>query len=246
MSNKLPTFDKYRYPEQAKGVQVLVGADAFAMHMLESLFREIVFEYDDYNEIRLPLLERKSLYLDRIGDQMWDQMYCLDDGLCLRPEATATIQSLSKTVFKGKKDIKLFYVTRCFRHEKPQSGRYREFTQMGLEWLNPSVDVFDEMVDFADGFVTEAIRHNPYVASFRCPLTNDEESECLTHWKTNNSAKRSLSYYTGNGFEISCDLLGAQRQVCGGGPYPGGFGFAFGLERLALACKAMVDQCGLD
>ena len=50
------------------------------------------------------------------------------------------------------------------------------------------------------------------------------------------SVKRGLDYYTDNGFEIRCPQLGAQQQVCGGGAYKEGIGFAIGFDRLML-CK---------
>ena len=50
--------------------------------------------------------------------------------------------------------------------------------------------------------------------------------------------KGGLDYYKeGKGFEISCDKLGAQKQVCGGGSYEGGVGFALGLDRLLILNK---------
>ena len=49
-------------------------------------------------------------------------------------------------------------------------------------------------------------------------------------------AKRGLGYYLGgSGFEAACPLLGAQRQLAGGGAYAEGAGFAIGLERALLA-----------
>ena len=49
------------------------------------------------------------------------------------------------------------------------------------------------------------------------------------------NAWQGLDYYKGGkGFEISIPSLGAQKQVCGGGEYEGGLGFAVGLDRLLL------------
>ena len=49
-------------------------------------------------------------------------------------------------------------------------------------------------------------------------------------------ARRGLGYYLGcSGFEAACPLLGAQRQLAGGGAYAEGAGFAIGLERALLA-----------
>jgi histidyl-tRNA synthetase len=48
------------------------------------------------------------------------------------------------------------------------------------------------------------------------------------------TVKRGLAYYVEDGFEISCPKLGAQKQVCGGGRYKEGIGFALGIDRLML------------
>ena len=53
-------------------------------------------------------------------------------------------------------------------------------------------------------------------------------------YEYNPIVKRGLAYYTEDGFEISVPSLGAQKQVCGGGSYKEGVGFAFGVDRLML------------
>ncbi len=51
--------------------------------------------------------------------------------------------------------------------------------------------------------------------------------------KVNTDVTRGLDYYkNGKGFEITCDSLGSSKQVCGGGEYDGGIGFAIGVDRL--------------
>ena len=60
------------------------------------------------------------------------------------------------------------------------------------------------------------------------------------NYEVNLDATRGLDYYKdGKGFEIACLELGAQKQICGGGEYEGGSGFAIGLDRLML-CKKSV------
>ena len=54
------------------------------------------------------------------------------------------------------------------------------------------------------------------------------------NYEVNESVKRGLQYYVEDGFEISCPQLGAQKQVCGGGTYKQGIGFAIGFDRLML------------
>ena len=111
------------------------------------------------------------------------------------------------------KPIKLFYVSRCYRYERPQMGRYREFTQFGIEILG----------DKSGNDKQESI---------------DLLAKCLQKFNVNFemtlAVKRGLSYYVEDGFEISVDKLGAQKQICGGGRYKQGLGFAIGFDRLML------------
>jgi len=54
-------------------------------------------------------------------------------------------------------------------------------------------------------------------------------------YSINYDVTRGLDYYKeGKGFEISCEGLGSSKQVCGGGIYEGGIGFALGVDRLML------------
>lgn len=135
-----------------------------------------------------------------------------DRDLCLAPEYTAIVQKLAGTTFKQQKDVRLFYVQECFRGEKPQAGRYRQFTQLGVEVLNPTVDYL------ADGYNLQHL-------AWKLMEYNKELI-------INNDVVRGLDYYkNGKGFEIrSKDGM----QLCGGGEYNGGCGFAIGIDRLML------------
>ena len=73
--------------------------------------------------------------------------------LCLRPEGTATIQLVAAKNFKNLKDKKLRYFERCWRYERPQEGRYREFFQFGVEIVNPSSDPAQELIAIAEQMV---------------------------------------------------------------------------------------------
>lgn len=169
-----------------------------------------------FEEIVLPSLEPASIYAEKAGDEVLGQMYVFPDKkgrqLCLRPEGTATCQILADTVLKMERDVKLWYLATCWRYERPQAGRYREFLQFGVEVLNPRRDVRDELVGLAESMVK---------------MFTDQ-------YEVNKSVRRGLAYYMDNGFEISCPQLGAEKQVCGGGSYKQGCGFAFGVDRLML------------
>jgi len=55
----------------------------------------------------------------------------------------------------------------------------------------------------------------------------------IDNYIINNDVKRGLDYYKdGKGFEITCEKLGSSKQICGGGEYDGGVGFAIGIDRL--------------
>lgn len=169
-----------------------------------------------FEEILLPLLEPAEIYVDKAGAEVLGQMYTFPDkkgrALCLRPEGTAICQLLADGYWRRTRDIRLWYETRCWRYETPQAGRYREFTQFGVEVLNPRRPAKDELVALAEKMV----------------------KKFTDVYEINAAVKRGLAYYTEDGFEISCPALGAQKQVCGGGSYTQGCGFAFGVDRLML------------
>ena len=152
-----------------------------------------------------------------MGAEILGQMYAFDDRkgrrLCLRPEGTATCQLLARGPWSSRRDAKVWYEARCWRYERPQAGRYREFWQLGVEVLNPRTDRMPELVGLAKDLV--GLFSRDFLVQER--------------------VKRGLAYYVEDGFEISCPALGAQKQVCGGGRYAEGAGFAVGIDRLVLA-----------
>jgi histidyl-tRNA synthetase len=165
----------------------------------------------------LPAIEPAEVYREKMGPEVLGQMYIFPDkkgrNLCLRPEGTATCQLLAKGPWIQRKDVRIWYEARCYRYERPQAGRYREFTQIGVEVLNPRADPMPELIEIAREMVGAAVKT----------------------FEVDAQAKRGLAYYTADGFEIRCPILGAQKQVCGGGRYAEGAGFAIGLDRIVLA-----------
>lgn len=156
------------------------------------------------------------------GLEMAGQLFSFADkkgrAICLIPEATAIFQEMSPQLLAGRRNANFFYIARCYRYERPQAGRYREFTQLGFEALGP---------DTAGGLARAKSICRGFLESLGAQAQFDEQ------------ARRGLGYYLeGQGFEARCEQLGAQKQIAGGGAYPQGAGFAIGLERLALALAA--------
>lgn len=195
-----------------KGTRILVGNEKRII--LDRMIDQAIEL--GYTEINMPIIQPESMFTDKVGKENNNLMYTFKDrgnrDLCLAPEYTSVIQNLAKTTFKQEKDVRLFYVQECFRGEKPQAGRYRQFTQFGVEILNPTMDHKPEMLTLI--------------------MTLLKATECKTY-SINTETARGLDYYKeGVGFEVNCSALGSSSQVCGGGAYDGGIGFALGIDRL--------------
>jgi histidyl-tRNA synthetase len=201
-----------------KGTRILFAETAKKKRDLLNQMIQILESYG-YQEMMIPVIQLSETFESKVGEENNNMMYNFTDrgnrDICLAPEYTAIVQQLSKETFKFQKNVKLFYIGECFRGEKPQAGRYRQFTQFGVEVLNPTEDLTDEMIEIATKLI-ELVTDN---------------------YELNTEATRGLDYYTGSrGFEIACPDLGAQKQICGGGSYEGGVGFALGVDRMLL-CK---------
>lgn len=201
--------------KQVKGTRIITGELAKQRRIFLNKLIGIA-EEEGFEELTLPSIEPAKIYIDKAGEEILEQMYVFPDKkkreLCLRPEVTATVQLVADKHYKKRKDIKLWYFERCWRYEQPQEGRYREFFQFGMEVINPSSDWKEKMISISERMVS--IRTKDYLVT--------------------KSVKRGLDYYTSDGFEISVNKLGAQKQVVGGGAYRQGIGFAIGFDRLML------------
>jgi histidyl-tRNA synthetase len=200
-----------------KGTRILLGNEKrILINNMIQLLQKLGFQ-----EISIPIIQHQELFKGKVGEENNNLMFNFKDrgnrNLCLAPEYTAVIQKLANTTFKGQKDVKLFYVQECFRGEKPQAGRYRQFTQLGVEILNPTIK---------PAAWSTYVRYVAYIA--QCLVDNSGKT-CIL----NDNVTRGLDYYKeGKGFEIVCEKLGSSKQVCGGGEYDGGIGFAIGIDRL--------------
>lgn len=194
-----------------KGTRIILGNEK--RNLINKMIS--VLNEQGFIEISIPIIQSQETFTGKVGAENNNLMYNFTDrgnrNICLAPEYTAVIQKLAKTTFKNQKNVKVFYVQECFRGEKPQAGRFRQFTQLGVEIINPDNDYNKYLQDIAYGLIELSGR-----------------SIVL-----NTGVTRGLDYYTeGKGFEIACDELGSSKQVCGGGEYDGGIGFAIGIDRL--------------
>ncbi len=208
-----------------RGTQVLTGSEAATQVEVIDNLRKF-FLTEGFEEVIIPSIWEQETFANKLGKDTGNQMWTFKDkgdrDVCLIPEVTGIIQQLwNESWSKTKKQpYRIFYVSRCYRYERPQLGRYREFVQFGVEILGKGEDNANEYIK---GLLIQGI------------------NECLPgqggSFQFKTSVKRGLNYYIENGFEVECPNLGAQKQVAGGGRYPEGIGFAIGIERLILAIK---------
>ena len=93
-----------------------------------------------YKEIQTPTFEHVELFTEKSGQGIIDELYTFADkggrNLTLRPELTApVIRFYVNQLQMEPKPLKLFYFGNCFRYDRPQKGRYREFWQAGCELI---------------------------------------------------------------------------------------------------------------
>jgi len=287
-----------------------------------------------YGEIQTPTFENLELFTAKSGESIVNELYSFTDKggreLALRPELTApVIRCYVERLQMEPKPLKLFYFGNCYRYDRPQKGRYREFQQAGCEVIGvdtaeaaaellalaytllknvglknvrinignltiisaifkrlnllkddqkillPLIDKsqFDDLtVSLRDCGVSEkdtekfiSVIQTSEINEIRSFVAEDPDAikelslmETIlgllknafqvTEYGIKLSIVRGLDYYKGLVFEIDAPVLGAEKQLCGGGSYElislfGGTevptsGFAVGFDRTILALEA--------
>lgn len=124
-----------------KGTQDVLPQDSYKNRFVEQTLAEIAGNYG-FREIRTPVFEHTELFNRSVGDttdvvqkEMYTFMDKGDRSITLRPEGTAgAVRAfLEHGLFNEALPQKVFYLTSCYRYEKPQAGRLREFHQFGVE-----------------------------------------------------------------------------------------------------------------
>jgi len=106
------------------------------------------FESYGYKGIVVPIIEYSELHLRKSGDEIISKMYEFKDygnrKICLRPELTASVaRAYLNNLMSESLPIRLYYSGPSFRYDKPQKGRYRQFTQAGIELIGSNSEISD-------------------------------------------------------------------------------------------------------
>ena len=316
-----------------RGTRDFTSADMIKRRYVETKIKSI-FERYGYKEIQTPTFETLELFTAKSGESIIDELYSFKDkggrNLALRPELTApVIRMYVDKLQMEAKPLKLFYFGNCFRYDRPQKGRYREFKQAGCEIIGSDTSEANaELIAMAfkilenvglkninlnignlkilksifkklkltkeqQNYITPLIDKSMYEELFAALidykikaedansliklLDTSDLKEIKNFIKDDELAKkeleelkiilsylkniykiknpnikmaivRGLDYYTGVVFEIEAPILGAEKQLCGGGVYEliklfGGkefpqAGFAIGFDRTILALES--------
>ena len=313
--------------QKPRGTRDFLPEEMRKRRYIENKLREVATSWG-YGEIKTPTFEHIELFTLKSGDGILGEIYNFKDKgdrkIALRPELTApVVRMYVEELQRSPKPLKFFYFDNCFRYERPQKGRFREFFQFGVEIIGSARPESDaEVIALAAQMLTSAgvkgDLHIGHIGILRALLKDIQpeyqgkimrlvdkkddkgledfldqinapddirgklfrliglhgenamheaqelvgDIEALTQFKAllelldvygieyqvDLGIARGLDYYTGMVFEIYCEGLGAQNQVCGGGSYRlaqlfGGedtpsTGYAIGFDRIMEICEA--------
>lgn len=147
-----------------------------------------------FSEIRVPVFEHTEVFKRSVGDTtdvVQKEMYTFDDkggrSITLRPELTAGVirSVLENGLTNGPLPLKVCYIGGCYRYEKPQAGRLREFHQFGVECVgaaapNADAEVISLAKQVLDNIGIEKISLE--INSIGCPECRKKYQEALKEY----------------------------------------------------------------
>ena len=133
--------------QKPRGTRDFLPDEMEARRAVEGKLREVARCYG-YREVCTPEFEDLELFTMRSGDGIIEEMYVFEDKggrkLALRPEITAAVIRMYINEAKvAPKPLRWCYFADCFRYERPQKGRYRQFWQFGVELIGADTAAAD-------------------------------------------------------------------------------------------------------
>ena len=176
-----------------RGTMDVFAPDIFAWNYIEKTVRSAAERYG-FTEIKTPMFEEIGLFRRGVGettDVVQKEMYTFTDKegtvYALRPEGTA---SVARAIIENGKatdtlPLKYFYLINCFRYEKPEAGRSREFVQFGTEMFGaPSAGADFTVISLANTVIQELGLKNVrlHINSIGCPECRPKYREALVDY----------------------------------------------------------------
>lgn len=176
-----------------RGTGDMLPQESYKYHYLENVFKTVAGAYN-YKEIRTPVFEHTELFNRSVGettDVVQKEMYTFNDNggrsITLRPEGTAGVARalLEHGLYSEAMPQKMYYITSCYRYEKPQAGRLREFHQFGIECFGASDPIADAEVISVANSVFESLgieNISLEINSIGCPKCRAEYHRALKEY----------------------------------------------------------------
>ena len=176
-----------------KGTKDVLPKDVHKNQYIEATALDVASKFG-YKEIRTPVFEHTELFQRGVGDTtdaVQKEMYTFDDkggrSITLRPEGTAgAVRSfLENGLCNEALPQKVCYLISCYRYEKPQAGRLREFHQFGVECFGTASPLADaEIIALAKSiFDTLGVRDlSLEINSIGCPKCRAEYHKALKEY----------------------------------------------------------------
>ena len=172
-----------------KGTKDVLPQVSYQWQFVEEKFRKTAEKYG-FKEIRTPIIEHTELFARGIGDTtdvVQKEMYTFDmagRSLTLKPEGTAGVvrSFIENKLYAEGLPAKYFYITPCYRYEKMQKGRQREFHQFGIEVFGSDKMQADaEVILLAYDFLTSVGIDDAklHINSIGCPKCRAEYRKAL-------------------------------------------------------------------
>lgn len=173
-----------------RGTQDVLPAESHKWQHMEQTALAVARDFG-YREMRTPVFEHTELFHRSVGettDVVQKEMYTFDDkggrSITLRPEGTAGMARalLEHGLNNDALPIKVSYITSCYRYEKPQAGRLREFHQFGVECFGAAAPTADAEVIALARAVLQSLGVEGvtlHINSIGCPTCRAKYHEAL-------------------------------------------------------------------
>ena len=180
-----------------KGTKDMLPSEAYKWNYIADKLKKISEEYG-IRERRTPMFEATELFERGVGettDVVQKEMYTFEDkggrSITLKPEGTAPAVRafIEHSLYADAQPTKMFYFTDCFRYEKMQKGRLRQFHQYGIEVFGSqeaSIDaeIISLVMRSLDEFGIKGISLN--INSLGCPSCRAKYNEALKEYLKSN------------------------------------------------------------
>ena len=176
-----------------RGTKDVTPRESYKWHYIENLIKEECMNFG-YREVRVPVFEHTEVFERGVGDTtdvVQKEMYTFEDkggrSITLRPEGTSGVVRcfLENNLFADAQPTKMYYLLSCYRYEKPQAGRLREFHQFGVESFgSPSSSIDAEVISLAMSVLTKLGLKDLqiYINSIGCPECRKTYNEKLIEY----------------------------------------------------------------